>query len=363
MPEGAAAGNRRAGRVADDLIRDRRGSVDAEPRRSSQSIHEHGRRLPEEFEIALRGGFATGALAGLGDSAFDDVPTSEQLDIGDLDGDPAIAFRRTLGMFATGVTVLTTRVGEQVHGMTANAFMSVSLTPAARPHLARPPGADVRDAPRGNAATASACSPRARPALSDRSRAARATDVRAAFVVVRDTPLVDGALAHLVARVVRSLLGRRPFAVPRAGRVRPLRRGRAAALPRRALRADRRRPGRVLGAPEGAARPAPRAGREVTLRRRRDGDAPRRAGGRAVARARGHGPSSGPGGVTQSVAATLVGEIEVLAGGPRTANVHAEGPVRVLRVPREAVLAALEADSRAAMALIGVLAGRFRETA
>ncbi|MDQ3085960.1 MAG: flavin reductase family protein, partial [Actinomycetota bacterium] len=46
-----------------------------------------------------------------------------------MEGDPAIAFRRTLGMFATGVTVLTTRSEEQVHGMTANAFMSVSLRP------------------------------------------------------------------------------------------------------------------------------------------------------------------------------------------------------------------------------------------
>ena len=33
-------------------------------------------------------------------------------------------------MFATGVTVITTaRQGDQVHGMTANAFMSVSLRP------------------------------------------------------------------------------------------------------------------------------------------------------------------------------------------------------------------------------------------
>ena len=90
-----------------------------------------------------------GALEGLGDSAFDDVPVSEQIDVGDLDGDPAIAFRRTLGMFATGVTVLTTRVGDQVHGMTANAFMSVSLQPAARPDLARPPRRMCGDAPRG----------------------------------------------------------------------------------------------------------------------------------------------------------------------------------------------------------------------
>ena len=34
-----------------------------------------------------------------------------------------------LGMFATGVTVITTAAGDQIHGMTANAFMSVSLEP------------------------------------------------------------------------------------------------------------------------------------------------------------------------------------------------------------------------------------------
>jgi hypothetical protein len=37
--------------------------------------------------------------------------------------------------------------------------------------------------------------------------------------------------------------------------------------------------------------------------------------------------------------------------------------VRVLRVPRDALLVALEADAHAAMALIEVLASRFRETA
>jgi flavin reductase len=38
-------------------------------------------------------------------------------------------FRLTLGHFATGVTVMTTRTDETVHGMTANAFTSVSLDP------------------------------------------------------------------------------------------------------------------------------------------------------------------------------------------------------------------------------------------
>ena len=38
-------------------------------------------------------------------------------------------FRRVMGQFATGVTVVTTRLGDQVHGLTANAVCSVSLEP------------------------------------------------------------------------------------------------------------------------------------------------------------------------------------------------------------------------------------------
>ncbi|MGE8205030.1 flavin reductase family protein [Heyndrickxia sp. NPDC080065] len=38
-------------------------------------------------------------------------------------------FRTAMGKFATGVTVITTATNEIVHGMTANAFMSVSLNP------------------------------------------------------------------------------------------------------------------------------------------------------------------------------------------------------------------------------------------
>ncbi len=38
-------------------------------------------------------------------------------------------FRTAMGKFATGVTVITTEHDGEVHGMTANAFMSVSLDP------------------------------------------------------------------------------------------------------------------------------------------------------------------------------------------------------------------------------------------
>ena len=40
-----------------------------------------------------------------------------------------LLFRHVMGRFATGVTVVTTRVGEETFGMTANAFMAGSLEP------------------------------------------------------------------------------------------------------------------------------------------------------------------------------------------------------------------------------------------
>ena len=41
----------------------------------------------------------------------------------------AIEFRRAMGAFATGVTIITVDLDGEVHGMTANAFASVSLDP------------------------------------------------------------------------------------------------------------------------------------------------------------------------------------------------------------------------------------------
>lgn len=40
-----------------------------------------------------------------------------------------VTFRNACGAFATGVTIITTRVADHDHGMTANAFMSISLDP------------------------------------------------------------------------------------------------------------------------------------------------------------------------------------------------------------------------------------------
>ena len=46
-----------------------------------------------------------------------------------LDAADPRAYRDTMGLFATGVTVITMASDSEYHGMTANAVMSVSLTP------------------------------------------------------------------------------------------------------------------------------------------------------------------------------------------------------------------------------------------
>jgi flavin reductase (DIM6/NTAB) family NADH-FMN oxidoreductase RutF len=306
---------------------------------------------PPEFDVSLP----------LTDSPFD-VPAREELELGEgLEGDPAIAFRRTLGMFATGVTVLTTRVGDQVHGMTANAFMSVSLRPplvlvsidrrarlCAMLHEGTRYGVSVLEA--GQAA------------LSDRFARRVSDGPEPSFELVHDTPLVEGALAHLVARVARSywggdhslFLGQVEYA--RYGEGRPLlfHGGRYEMLRERDTAAE--------ALPRELLDPLLAKGDEATFA---DGAPLMRIGepgdfvlliveGVARVERPGFSIELGPG--------KLLGEIEVLdPGGGRTADVTAVGEVRCLRVSRDDLIAALEADSRAAVALIGMLAARFRD--
>jgi flavin reductase (DIM6/NTAB) family NADH-FMN oxidoreductase RutF len=47
----------------------------------------------------------------------------------DLNAEQQQLFRRVMGRFATGVTVVTTRIDAETFGMTANAFMAGSLEP------------------------------------------------------------------------------------------------------------------------------------------------------------------------------------------------------------------------------------------
>jgi len=297
-------------------------------------------------------------------ASYDVAPLSEALELGEgLEGDPAVAFRRTLGMFATGVTVLSTRVADQVHGMTANAFMSVSLRPplvlVSIDRRAKM-GALMHEGTRFGVSVLEA----RQTALSDRFAGRIGDDPpEATFEIVHETPLVEGALAHLVARVVRSywggdhslFLGQVEFA--RYGEGRPLlfhggRYERLIEDPRVFSQLPRELLDPILA-----------LGEERDFA---DGEALMligEAGSDLLLVVEGSVRVERPGFSTTLGPGELVGEIEVLdPGRGRLADIHAIGAVRAIGVSRERLLSALEADPRAAVALIEVLAARFRET-
>jgi flavin reductase (DIM6/NTAB) family NADH-FMN oxidoreductase RutF len=167
-----------------------------------------GSTPPSEFNLPLSGVAVWAGPEGIGETPFDEAPRVAELDIeGD---DPRIALRRTLGLFATGVTIITTRVGEQVHGMTANAFMSVSLEPPlvliSVDRRTKMCGLLHEGSTYGVSVLCESQS-----ALSDRfagragSEDADGSEPR--FELIHDTPLVGGALAGFVSKVVRSYWG------------------------------------------------------------------------------------------------------------------------------------------------------------
>jgi flavin reductase (DIM6/NTAB) family NADH-FMN oxidoreductase RutF len=314
---------------------------------------------PSEFDIPLGGGLA----AGLGQDQFDGIPEAATVDLGaGLEGDPAIAFRRTMGMFATGVTVLTTRHGDQVHGMTANAFMSVSLEPplvlvsidkkaSMNSMLSESVqfGVSVLGERQGD--------------LSD-FFARRRTDLEPEFEVVRETPLVQGALAHVVARVVRTYWGGDHSLF--LGQVEYARYGEGTPLLFHSGRYERliaQSP--LLGAlaPE-VLEPLLASGVEQVYA---VGEVLMEAGhpgeellivleGTGRVERPGRSLSVGPG--------EVVGEMEALCEGmQRLATVTAETQIRAVVVHRDALREALASSPAAAWALLGLLATRFREQA
>lgn len=317
---------------------------------------------PEEFEVAIATSIAAPEAFG---ASFDALPADDELELGaGLEGDPAIAFRRTLGMFATGVTVLTTRVGDSVHGMTANAFMSVSLRPPlvlvsidrrARMndllHEGTRLGVNVLEA--------------SQAALSDHfAGRPGAEEVEPRFELVHDTPLVDGALAHLATRIVRSYWGGDHSLF--LGQVVYARYGEGEPLLFHGGRYERLvRDPRVFSAlPRELLEPILALGVE---REFESGTAIMRRGEpgtELMLILEGEVRVERPGRSLELGAGELVGEIEVLDPvGVRIADVTAVGRVRCLVVSREALLSALAAQPRAAIGLIEVLASRFRETA
>jgi flavin reductase (DIM6/NTAB) family NADH-FMN oxidoreductase RutF len=109
-------------------------------------------------------------------------------------------FRQVMGRFATGVTVVTTVEKETVHGMTANGFLSVSLRPPlVLVSLGRCKMNEML--PRSGRYGVSVLS-HEQQHFAAHFAAQRTSPVEPSFTWHDGIPLLDGALAHLVCRVV-----------------------------------------------------------------------------------------------------------------------------------------------------------------
>jgi flavin reductase (DIM6/NTAB) family NADH-FMN oxidoreductase RutF len=161
---------------------------------------------PPEFDLSLAeaAAWVGSGPEGIGETALGPSGGDELEIEGD---DPAVALRQTLGMFATGVTVITTRVSDQVHGMTANAFMSVSLEPPLvlisvdrRTKMC----SLLYEGQRFGVSVLAAD----QRGLSDRFAGRLTEDTpEPSFEIVHETPLVDGSAAQFVSKVAKSYWG------------------------------------------------------------------------------------------------------------------------------------------------------------
>ena len=110
-------------------------------------------------------------------------------------------FRSALGQFASGVTVVTTCFRGQTHGMTANAFVSVSLAPplvlVSLDNRAYMHGV-LREAGRYGISVLAEGQER----LSNHFAGRTVEGLHIRFIDRQGVPLVDGAVAYFVVRVV-----------------------------------------------------------------------------------------------------------------------------------------------------------------
>jgi flavin reductase (DIM6/NTAB) family NADH-FMN oxidoreductase RutF len=114
--------------------------------------------------------------------------------------DAARALRQVMGRFATGVTVVTTIDRDTIHGMTANAFLSVSLRPPlVLVSLGQCRMSEMLPRTGRYGVSVLACD---QEHFAAHFAAQRHSMVPPEFVWEHGLPLLDGALAHLVCRVV-----------------------------------------------------------------------------------------------------------------------------------------------------------------
>jgi flavin reductase (DIM6/NTAB) family NADH-FMN oxidoreductase RutF len=109
-------------------------------------------------------------------------------------------FRTALGRFASGVTIVTTRDSVRTHGMTANSFVSVSLTPPLILVSVDNRAAMHSLLPNTRYFGVSVLSEEQQD-LSNHFAGREVEGIQISFVDKHDVPVIDGAVAHFVARV------------------------------------------------------------------------------------------------------------------------------------------------------------------
>ncbi|MGI8650203.1 MAG: flavin reductase family protein [Rubrobacter sp.] len=112
-------------------------------------------------------------------------------------------FRRTLGLFASGITVITTKHEDQIHGMTANAFVSVSLDPPLVLVSIDNRANMLEILPKSGCYGVSVLSDE-QEQMSQHFAGRPKVDEPPEFIEREGIPLLDGALAHLVCKVVEA---------------------------------------------------------------------------------------------------------------------------------------------------------------
>jgi flavin reductase (DIM6/NTAB) family NADH-FMN oxidoreductase RutF len=110
-------------------------------------------------------------------------------------------FRDALGTFATGVTIVSTRLDDLAHGMTANGFMSVSLEPALVV-VSIASGARMHDILLRAGRYGVSVLSREQEAVSRHFAGRPQGEGQIQLVESSGVPLVEGAITHVVASVV-----------------------------------------------------------------------------------------------------------------------------------------------------------------
>lgn len=114
-------------------------------------------------------------------------------------------FRTALGKFATGITIVTTKAEDVIHGMTCNAFMSISLDPPlvaiAVTHKAHMMGFLEKSGRYGVSILSAE-----QEYLSSHFAGQQQADLEDPFIEIDNMPLIKNATVHLITDVVEQVV-------------------------------------------------------------------------------------------------------------------------------------------------------------